>query len=194
MSALEQPQHQEQEIWIDTSIDGTEKAIIKLNPDVQGFAANGTRYFIETADLTMARWEQKQQMDIAFGFGISYSELYKKILEAFEAGNKNKMADCFFMLGNLLQSIVHIEENKIPAVELCTLFINAEGEDRREYDPLVMEKKKNDWRKAGIGMSFFLRHAIYSTPGLPALLKEAFQSISEKVPPFNTVSNTSRAS
>lgn len=184
-------QNEQPAAWADTTIEGTDKVLVTLDPNTRGFLANGTRYFIEDNDLTLARFQQKNKMDIAFGFGMSYDSLFTKLNDAYAAGNKQKMADCFFILGNLIRSIGFIEENKVAAVELCTLFINAEGEDRRVYDPVQNARKIEDWTKEGIGVSFFLRLAILLVAGLPKHLKDAFQSISEKEVPFHMSPNIS---
>jgi hypothetical protein len=153
----------------------TGPTLIMPDLNAKSFTANGTEYFISSS-LSIERLAIREKMELKFGFGSSFTQVFDALKDAYGLLNDRKFADAAVKLYNTMQGVANADENEISAVELCTLFINAAGEDITVYDAAVMEKKKEDWKKGGIDAKFFFQLAALTTSGFISAFKAVTQS------------------
>ena len=71
-----------------------------------------------------------------------------------------------------------MEERVHPALLICTLFCNFEGEDEKIYDEEIMKSKVEDWQKEGYRIDDFFQLAWNLVPGFINVYEQSFQDIS----------------
>jgi len=118
------------------------------------FTANGTKYYIHKS-LTVERYKAFQKMQIELGFGVGFAAVYEGMAKAYGLLNKQQFADAAVVLHNMMNSIKGLDEREHPALILCALFINKEGEDLNVVDDGVIMSKIEDWKAEGIPADFF---------------------------------------
>lgn len=146
---------------------------------VSDFMANGTKYNIADS-MSMDYWTlmQKKQTELAWGVELkSMMDCFRRI---WDAANNQQFSSVVIEAYNMMNGVVALDENRTPiAVELCKLFIYAEGEDPRFVDPKMLKKKDYDWRQEGIDMQSFFYLAIGSIPNFTPVYENIIQDISQ---------------
>lgn len=141
------------------------------------FEANGTQYTIE-GGLSIERYCELQTVEKEMAFGVTFKALYDNIQRAYDLQNKQKFADVSVLLNDIIRGMVKVQEKEPFALKICTLFINAEGEDRRDFSMDLMTKKINDWKTEGIDMRDFFQVAFDSMPGYIEIYQKISRIIS----------------
>lgn len=118
------------------------------------FTANGNKYYIHKS-LSVERYKAFQKMQIEVGFGVGFAAVYEGMVKAYGLLNKQQFADAAVLIHNLVNSIQGLDQREHPAVVMCALFINKEGEDLNIVDDGVMMSKIEDWKAEGIPADFF---------------------------------------
>ena len=154
---------------------------IKSICELSKFSANGTEYIVGTS-LTVSRFEKFEALQTQVGYGLSFKELFQNITKSYNYLNDSLPMDAGIVLYNILQGIrdkATGEEN--PILELCALFIYAEGEDLTRYDEAAAKSKIEDWKREGIDMESFFDFAFRLVQGLSTNYQKVSQSISKQV-------------
>lgn len=135
-------------------------AVFKLQTIPEGakaFQTQKTTYYVENPSIErLAVW---QKFDIWFAFGVMPDQIVQQDEIILKLMNKGQYIEAGNIILNRRSAFHNLDYNRIPEIEICTLFINGEEEDRRRYDEKVMEAKKADWIEAGIDPQFFFQYA-----------------------------------
>lgn len=123
------------------------------------FQANGT-YYIQPTGQSIIRYKILEQKGIAAMFGSSPGELFQTLKGIYDAATTwtnpgeaiHKVAMASY---NQMQAIKGAAERNHPMLEICTLFINKEGEDLSTWSEDLCKAKIADWTEAGIAMEDF---------------------------------------
>lgn len=134
---------------------------------------NGKTYYIQKS-LSMERLAMREKLELQFSFGVSFQALFKALTDTYVLLNDRKFADAAVEIHKAIGGITNSDNQKVSAVELCKLFINAEDEDIKVYDPKVMEQKSEDWKD--IDVKYFFQLAAISVQGWIQSYKELSQS------------------
>lgn len=155
---------------------------------VGSFEANGHKYTI-SKKISVKRWEQYEKLEPRLTYGVSFAEMFKQLKLAYEALNTKagNIADAAVILHNLMNGIKSIEDEnrEHPALLMCALVINREGEDSGDFDEALNLEKIADWRKEGFDILPFFTFALFSIQGFKEtyvqyIAKEMIKSPSKK--------------
>ena len=139
------------------------------------FEANGVKYFIDYK-LSIARNREFERLQARLGFGTDFKTLHDNIGKAINLINGGKQVEGHAMLYNIYEMIAHkLEDRYDPALLICALFINKEGEDLAKYDEKLDKAKIDDWEKEGLKMNDFFAFALNLLDGFIAKWKELSQ-------------------
>ena len=149
----------------------------KLDLTNSHFQANGNKYTI-TQELSISRWREFEHLQALVGLGRSYQEIFDNLAKAYESLNKSKIADASVTIHNLISGIKDkLDERHHPALKMCALWINKEGEDTAEYDNEKMDAKIKDWEIEGYNIEDFFLLAWNFVPGFIETYKNGLESI-----------------
>ena len=155
-----------------------EHKVKRLPLDVKYFEANGKKYRV-TKMLSVERWRMYEDLQPLIGFGRSFQDIFDNVKKAYEALQHPKIADASVTLHNILKGVKEkLEDRHDPALQICALFINGEGEDEKVYDEAVMKNKIEDWQKEGYAIQDFFSLAWNLVPGFIDIYKDDLQDIS----------------
>jgi hypothetical protein len=140
--------------------------------------ADGRTFFIELPELLGI--DRKRAFDKALttaAFGVGVKGMIKNLLAMREAFNKQEMAEVGHLITTQIKTATNINERSEATLEICTLFMNEEGEDRNKVPTEAQtEDKITCWNNAGIPYSFFVHCAGTFNDTLRALYKAASPS------------------
>lgn len=143
-----------------------------LKPNEKSFIANGKTYYIEDR-LSIERFIAFQKLEVEFAYGGGFLGVMKSLNKGIEHLNKMQLVDAAVELTNTRESIIRQDKDKrIPALDLCSLFINSKDEDRRVITNDMLIEKQKDFEAEGIPIDFFLRLAQNLVIGFKESLKE----------------------
>ena len=150
------------------------------------FEANGKKYHI-TKDLCIERWRHFEDLQAMVGFGRTFEDLFtafKDIWSALDEKGGAKVATASIVCHNAMTGIkTKLEERHHPALMLCTIFVNYEGEDEKVFDEEVMKSKINDWQEEGYDINDFFRLAWKLVPSFIKTYREDIASTSSLTKP-----------
>ena len=118
------------------------------------FECDGRKFYVKES-LSFARYVELQKLNLEFGFSGSFYDIYKNVKTAFDYLNQMKPAEGAVVLHNILKGIVSLDDKDIPALKICALFIDEEGEDPTVYDEGKMKEKIDCWGKECEVIPFF---------------------------------------
>lgn len=135
---------------------------------INSFEANGHKYHI-SKKISIVRWKEYEKLEPRLTYGVDFNSMFKQIRTAYDALNskEGKIADAAVILHNLMSGIKDIESEKRehPALLMCALVINRDGEDTGTFDEKLQLEKINDWRKEGFDVLPFFTFALFSIQG-----------------------------
>lgn len=155
------------------------KVLKTIDIKTKSFTANGVEYFIEMGGISMARFIEYEKLQVELGYGVTFIQLYEAIKESYELTNKQRFADLAVKLYNILQGIKTFEQRRVPAFELCALFINAKDEKREIITADMIAKKLADWEVEGLDAVPFFQLAVSSLQNFSTAYNVAIQIASE---------------
>jgi len=148
----------------------------KLPVDATRFEANGRKYHIAES-LSVERWRYYEDFQALVGFGRSFDDVFQNVKKAYEALQHPKIADASVILHNILTGVKEkLDQRHHPALMICTLFINYEGEDEKIYDEEIMKTKIEDWKQEGFDVNDFFTIAWNLVPGFIKTYKEDLEN------------------
>lgn len=152
----------------------------KLDAKSKEFTANGVKYLIEDT-ISFQRWAVYKRLAPEVALGVDIKTLFEHYKKIYAAQNKMEFADSAVMMHNLMSGVRNLSTERYdPALKICTLFINAEGEDRRTIDEAQMLKKLQDWDEEGYDVNSFFQLALHSIPGFLDVYKSVIQDTSKE--------------
>jgi len=156
------------------------KELKRLNFEDINFQANGKTYTISET-ISFDRWKEFEKIEVHVGYGTTFEAFFEIDKKIYEALNKVQFVEASALLHNRMNGIKYKLENRThPALLLCALFINYEGEDVVKYDKVIAEQKVKDWSEEGFAVQDFFQLAINLVSGfIPAytnLLKNTSES------------------
>lgn len=148
------------------------------------FEANGKKYrFDEGFTPERMMWLELYHTEFAGRNGVQ--GLYDGLTEVYKDLNKAEFIKSAIKVSDLLQGISELNQQKHhPALKICALFINREGEDLSNISEDLINDKINDWNIEGIDSNCFLAFALASIPNYKEIYKLNFpdSSVENKSP------------
>jgi hypothetical protein len=127
--------------------------VIDFNTN-KSFECGGKKFYLKES-LGFMRYRELQKINMEFGYSATFQDIFTHIKQAWDLLNATKLGEAAVVLHNIIYGIVSLEEKRDPALRLCALFIDEEGEDPTVYDPAKMEEKIECWGKELDTLPFF---------------------------------------
>lgn len=160
-------------------MDAGKNKLKTIDLNEKSFKANGKTYFIESS-ISFERFLMYQKLEIECGYEVGFYGMFEKIKKIYALCNETKFADIAVLCHNLMTGISKVDERKVPALQMCALFINEENEDRKIINDDIVDRKLKDWDAEGLDILPFFQLAANSIHGFSSVYKEISQTISEK--------------
>ena len=90
-------------------------------------------------------YRELQKLILEFGYSATFVDIFKNIRTAWDHMNTLKLGDAAVTLHNVMYGIKSLDEKDDPALRMCALFIDEEGEDPTVYDEGKMKEKIDCW-------------------------------------------------
>jgi len=138
----------------------------KINVADGYFMANGKKYIISNA-ISVERFKEYEKLEPKLTFGVGFEEMFSNVKKAYEYVNQQRFADSAVILHNIMSGIKDVEDSKRihPALAMCALVINVEGEESARYSQEMVMNKIDDWTAEGLDMVDFFILALKSIRG-----------------------------
>jgi hypothetical protein len=118
------------------------------------FECQGRKFYVRDT-LSFVRYRELQKLILEFSFSATFVDLFKNIKTAWEFMNSLKFGDAAVTLHNIMMGIKTLEDKDDPALRMCALFIDEEGEDGTQYDEGKMKEKIDCWGREYAVTPFF---------------------------------------
>lgn len=148
-----------------------------INLDEKFFICDGRKFIIKDS-LSFRRYKELQKINLEFGFSTTFHDLYNGLLKLQELMNGVKFFESAVLINNLLLGIATSEDKYEPALRMCALFIDEEGEDPTIYDEGKQRDKIDCWSKELDVLPFFVL-AANLVPGWISASKKHFPAGTE---------------
>lgn len=125
-----------------------------INLDENHFECEGRKFFIRET-LGFTRYRELQKLNMEFGYSATFHDIFKNIKTAWDMLNAVKLAEAAVVLHNIMYGVVSLQEKEDPALRICALFIDEEGEDPTVYDEAKMKDKIDCWGRELAVTPFF---------------------------------------
>lgn len=151
----------------------------QIAPEATEFEAMGVKYYVKSS-LTVERFRIFEKLQVEFGFGRTFKEVYDMIDKSVGLANKGKGIEAWNILFNLREGVgKSLEKSAHPAMLICTLFLVTEDEDLTKWDEQIASKKVDNWNSEGYDVNSFFRLAANLVTGYIETLDAIFQNTSE---------------
>jgi hypothetical protein len=118
------------------------------------FECGGRKFYVRDS-LSFSRYKELQKINLEFGYSATFHDIFKHIKEAWDYLNAIKLGEAAVILHNIMYGVVSLEDKDDPALRMCALFIDEEGEDPTIYDEGKMREKIECWGKELDTLPFF---------------------------------------
>ncbi len=118
------------------------------------FECSGRKFYVKES-LSFMRYKELQKLNLEFGYSANFHETFKKIRVAWDHLNNLRLGEAAVELHNIMYGVVSLDEKDDPALRLCALFIDEEGEDATIYDEGKMSEKIACWAESCDVAPFF---------------------------------------
>jgi len=153
----------------------------KIDFEASYFEADGRKFYMGES-LCIERFMEYERLQNSMGFNLSFKQVFDKLNEIYALQNSNKFLDSGIKLYNLMNGIAERVDGKIhPALEICALFVNEEGEDGTTWNKEMAKSKIDAWKKDGYDMQDFFTLAISLVQGFTTAYEEFTENISKLV-------------
>ena len=142
------------------------------------FECDGRKFYVRDS-LSFVRYRELQKLNLEFGYSATFNDIFKNIRTAWDFLNATKLGEAAVVLHNIMYGVVSLEEKNDPALRLCALFIDEDGEDPTVYDEGKMREKIECWSKELTVLPFF-QLAANLVPGWMNVYKIVTQDGSEQ--------------
>lgn len=131
------------------------------------FVCDGKRFHLQET-LSFVRYRELQKIILEFGYSATFQDIFKNLRIAWDHLNALRLGEAAIIIHNIMAGIITLDDKDDPALRMCALFIDQEGEDPARYDEAQMKAKIECWSKELDVLPFF-RLAASLTPGwMPA--------------------------
>ncbi len=117
------------------------------------FEAGGKKYFIETPISTL-RYRYYTLYQTELGYGVSFVDMLEEWKEVLNDANKLQFANICLRAQRMIEAVGNYGQRKHPALAICALFCNTEGEDRTKITEEMLNQKLKDFEEYDV-FSFF---------------------------------------
>lgn len=151
----------------------------------QSFMANGRLYNVSET-ISIDRWAEYEKLMPRLTYGINFEDMNKSHLKAYNFLNDKRFADAAVIIHNLMSGVKDANDDKRihPALLMCSLIINYEGEDTTKFSKEAQLKKIEDWTAEGLDILSFFAFALRAINGFRetyiAYMAEAANEVIEK--------------
>lgn len=118
------------------------------------FECDGRKFYLKDT-LSFNRYRELQKLVLEFGYSATFVDIFKNLRTAWDHLNSLKLGDASVTIHNIMYGIKNLEEKYDPALRLCALFIDEEGEDSTVYDEGKMREKIDCWSRECAVTPFF---------------------------------------
>lgn len=118
------------------------------------FECQGRKFYIRDS-LSFVRYRELQKLILEFSFSATFVDIFKNVHTAWDFMNQLKFADAAVTLHNIMIGVKTLEDKDDPALRMCALFIDEEGEDPTVCDEGKMREKIDCWAKELAVTPFF---------------------------------------
>lgn len=125
-----------------------------VNFDKGHFECQGRKFF-KKESLSFNRYRELQKLILEFGYNATFVDIFKNLNKAWDYMNAKKDGEAFIVINNIMVGIKSLEEKYDPALRICALFIDEEGEDPTIYDEGLMREKIDCWARELSVLPFF---------------------------------------
>lgn len=159
-----------------------EPTLKTIDLTTKSFEANGHKYYISDK-VSFARWTEYEKISPKLTYGVDFDSMYKSHGKAYAALNEKRFADAAVIMHNLMSGIKDANDDSRvhPALEICALIINREGEDMAEYNKAFQLEKINDWQTEGFDILSFFALALRSISGFRETYLEYLKQEAQKL-------------
>jgi hypothetical protein len=126
------------------------------------FECGGKKFFVKDS-LSFARYRELQKINIEFGYSATFQDIFNSLNKALESFNKHKYDEMCVVIHNVMNGITKLETKDDPALRICALFIDEDGEDPTEYNEAKMKEKIDCWGR-GLNIDSFFYFAAALVP------------------------------
>lgn len=154
-------------------------ALRTINFDDKHFECDGRKFYVSDS-LSFNRYKELQKLNLEFGYSANFAETFKQIRTAWDHLNNLKLVEAAVVLHNVMYGVVSLDEKDDPALRMCALFIDEDGEDPTVYDEGKMREKIECWSKE-LDVSPFFQLAASLCPGSIPAYKVVIQNTSTQV-------------
>jgi hypothetical protein len=138
-----------------------------MMPDATtSFEAAGCKYYV-AASCSIDRYTMYEEFGLTFGLSSPFTYVFNTLVDIMNKLNAHpvKLFDLSILVNKALTHAAKLETKESYAFQVCTLFINREGEDVSSWTPELAKAKIADWNAAGLDARFFLRLAAVLVAG-----------------------------
>lgn len=129
----------------------------------KSFECQGRKFYLRES-LSFTRYRELQKLNLEFGYSATFHDIFKQIRTAWDFLNSTKLGEAAVVLHNIMYGVVSLEDKEDPALRLCALFIDEDGEDPAVYDEAKMKEKIKCWSDGGLDTSPFFQLAANLIP------------------------------
>jgi hypothetical protein len=90
-------------------------------------------------------------------FGVSFKQMVANWRKVWNWSQESRFGDIVVLAYNTMQAVVRADENDLPYLKLCALFLNTENEDTVGLDSVNVDRKIQHWRESGVPIQFFIQ-------------------------------------
>jgi len=118
------------------------------------FECDGRKFYVKDS-LSFNRYRELQKLILEFGYSATFVDIFKNLRVAWDHLNNLRLGDAAVTLHNIMYGIKNLEDKDDPALRICALFIDEQGEDATVYDEGKMREKIDCWSKECSVTPFF---------------------------------------
>lgn len=148
----------------------------------KGYFETAKHKYTINDNLSVERFEKYEELQVKMGWGIGFKEIYGRLAQAIELGNKGKGVEAWAKVVGLRDMIGEKMDDKVhPALLICGLFFLREDENPKTVDEAILAEKIEDWRTEGFSVTDFFVVASNLVEGFIEGYQEAILIISDQV-------------
>lgn len=141
----------------------------------KSFECQGRKFYLRES-LSFTRYRELQKLNLEFGYSATFHDIFKQIRTAWDFLNATKLGEAAVVLHNIMYGVVSLEDKEDPALRLCALFIDEDGEDPAVYDEAKMKEKIKCWSDSQLDVTPFFQLAASLIPGWMPSYKDISQN------------------
>jgi hypothetical protein len=141
------------------------------------FECGGKTYHVCT-QLSFARYPKLQELLLEFTFSATPIDIFNCFRVGLEGINQKKDGDAAIAMNNGMKGIEKMNKHSIPALKICALFWNVQGEDLTDASDAMIDSKISEWGKE-LDINPFFHQALALSPDSRAVYLHYIQNISQ---------------